>query len=128
MQEAALAGDKADMALPIDQIAALELREVLAEIDRAAQLGLHVAVARTRDARRLQRELHQRRAIETERRAPAPKIGNAEQAARRRYIVRLAVPDRNQMLQRNMGALVGDRELALFPRDRKPASERKRNP
>src|SRR6185437_4790784 len=71
----AVTGDR-DVALPEHQIAAAQFGKGrwLAEL-----AFLHVAVARAWDARCLQCHLHQRRAVEAQRRLAAPEIRRAEE-------------------------------------------------
>ncbi len=66
------------MALPEDQIAAAQGRAV---VDRGAQFGfLHVAVAGCRNVARVERRLHEPRAIDPEPGPAAPEIRDRQEA------------------------------------------------
>ena len=66
-------GHDADVALPVDEIAALHALEHVRDGDVLAELGLlHVGIAGRRDAGRLERYLDETRAVDAETRAPAP--------------------------------------------------------
>src|SRR4051812_28590427 len=72
---------EAHMPGPEDEIAALQPRKCPAERQRLADgLGLHVRIARSRDAARGKRELRETRAIQPEAGLAAPEIGHGEEA------------------------------------------------
>src|SRR5579863_970356 len=94
-----------DMALPENQVAALQLSG-LRRIQRAAEaVLLHVAVARAAGAGGIQGDLHQPGAIDAEAALAAPQIGRAGELFGDRDEIALIAVEAEKMRQRQMPAV-----------------------
>ena len=93
---------------------------------RAERRLLHVAVARAHHAARRERDLHQTRAIKTERGLATPQIGRAEKPFRHRDEIRLVIADRLEMRGRHIASALRHREAILDTDNSKLRAERQR--
>src|SRR5579872_3637854 len=93
-----------DMPLPENQIAALEIFDVLRIEFAAEPVLLHVAVARTTCPRRGQRDLNQPRAIDSNGAFAAPQIGRADELLGDSNEIRRTAIERANMLPRQIPA------------------------
>src|SRR4051794_22950961 len=84
-----------DMALPEDQVSALQLFRF--RQSPSQRLFLHVAVARTANTRGIERDLHQPGAIDAEAGLAAPQIRGAGKAFRDRDEIAFADLERAEM-------------------------------
>src|SRR5208337_4618405 len=92
------------MPLPEQQIAPLDGIEIGWIDGLSGAAHLHIGVARKRDARRLQRDLHKAGAVDAKRGFSAPKVGHADHPLRDAHEVPRALPDADEMISENEAA------------------------